>query len=110
MGLEVIETPFRSPQANSLCERLTGTLRRECLDWMIPLTEEHLRKTLRAWLVHYNHGRPHSSLGPGLPDPPVDFNVRSQRQRHRFDHPSLVVAHSVLNTLHHEYSRVARAA
>ena len=36
MGLEVIKTPVRSPQANSLCERLIGTVRRECLDWIIP--------------------------------------------------------------------------
>ena len=32
MGLEVIKTPVRSPKVNSLCERLIGTLRRECLD------------------------------------------------------------------------------
>jgi hypothetical protein len=38
-ALAVIKTPFRSPQANSLCERLIGTVRRECLDWVIPLTE-----------------------------------------------------------------------
>jgi putative transposase len=64
LGLEVIKTPVRSPQANSLCERLIGTLRRECLDWIIPLSERHLRKALCAWLPHYNRGRPHSSLGP----------------------------------------------
>ena len=110
MGLEVIQTPVRSPQANSLCERLIGTLRRECLDWIIPLTEEHLRKTLRSWLPHYNRGRPHSSLGPGLPDPPLNFPVHLQRQRHRFDRSSRVVAHPVLNGLHHEYSLLARAA
>jgi putative transposase len=110
MGLEVIETPVRSPQANSLCERLIGTLRRECLDWIIPLTERHLRKTLRFWLPHYNRGRPHSSLGPGLPDPPLNIPVHVQRQRHRFDRSSRVVAHSVLNGLHHEYSLLARAA
>ncbi len=52
MGLEVIETPVRSPKVNSLCERLIGTLRRECLDWIIPLTEEHLRKTLLSWVPH----------------------------------------------------------
>jgi transposase InsO family protein len=46
MGLEVIKTPVRSPQANSLCERLIGTLRRECLDWVIPLSEQYLRKTV----------------------------------------------------------------
>ena len=110
LGLEVIETPVRSPQANSLCERLIGTLRRECLDWSIPLTEEHLRKTLRSWLTHYNRGRPHSFLGPGLPDPPLNFTVHLQRQKHRFDRPSGVVAHAVLNGLHHEYSLLARAA
>jgi putative transposase len=108
MGLEVIETPVRSPKVNSLCERLIGTLRRECLDWIIPLTEEHLRKTLLSWVPHYNRGRPHSSLGPGLPDPPLPVHL--QRQRHRFDRSSRVVAHSVLNGLHHEYALLARAA
>jgi putative transposase len=80
MGLEVIKTPVRSPKANSLCERLIGTLRRECLDWIIPLTEEQIRKALRSWLLHYNRGRAHSSLGPGLPDPPLNFRVHLQRQ------------------------------
>jgi len=110
MGLSVIKTPVRSPQANSLCERLIGTLRRECLDWMIPLSEEHLRKTLRSWLEHYNRGRPHSSLGPGLPDPPLNNSVPLQRDRHHFDRASRVVAHPVLNGLHHEYTLVADAA
>jgi GNAT superfamily N-acetyltransferase len=71
MGLEVIPTPVRRPKANSLCERLIGTLRRECLDWIIPLTEQHLRKTLWSWLPHYNRGRPHSSLGPAFPIHPL---------------------------------------
>jgi putative transposase len=69
ISLEVVKTPVRSPQANALCERLIGTLRRECLDWMIPLTEDHLRRTLWSWLPHYNRDRPHSFLGPGLPAP-----------------------------------------
>jgi transposase InsO family protein len=110
LGLEVIETPVRSPKANSLCERLIGTLRRECLDWIIPLSEEHLRKILWSWLPHYNRGRPHSSLGPGLPDPLPNSSLRLKRQRHRFDRPSRVIAHSVLNGLHHEYSLLADAA
>jgi transposase InsO family protein len=110
LGLEVIKTPVRSPKANTLCERLIGTLRRECLDWVIPLTEAHLQKTLRSWLAHYNRGRPHSSLGPSLPDPPSNSLVRMQHHRHRFDQSSRVAAHSVLNGLHHEYSLLARAA
>jgi putative transposase len=109
-GLEIITTPVRSPQANALCERLIGTLRRECLDGSIPLTENHLRRTLWSWLPHYNGGRPHTSLGPGLPVPRRHCPVQVQRQRHRFDRPSRVVVHSVLNGLHHEYGLLDRAA
>ena len=55
------------------CHRLgwvIGTIRRECLDWMTPMSEAHVRTILRAWVAHYNAGRPHSALGPGVPDPP----------------------------------------
>src|SRR5580704_7208167 len=60
------ETPVRSPQANSICERLIGTLLRECLDWIIPLSEAHLRKTLMLWMFHYNHGTTRGA-GAGYP-------------------------------------------
>ena len=48
----VLKTPPRSPQANALCERLLGTLRRECLDFVMPLTENHLRRLLHEWVLH----------------------------------------------------------
>ena len=69
MGPHVLKTPARTPQANAFCERLIGTMRRECLDWLIPLHEGHLRRVLREWVPHYNRGRPHASLGPGIPYP-----------------------------------------
>src|SRR5215831_3698490 len=56
-------------QANAVCERLDGSLRRECLDFLIPINERHLKMTVTEWVIHYNRGRPHSSLGPGLPEP-----------------------------------------
>jgi transposase InsO family protein len=68
LGPIVLKTPYKSPQANSFCERLIGTARRECLDFMIPLNEAHIRQTLKLWTEHYNLRRPHSSLGPGTPD------------------------------------------
>ena len=68
-GVAVLKTPVRAPKANAFCERLIGSLRRECLDWLIPLGERHLRALLREWAEHYNRGRPHMSLGPGIPDP-----------------------------------------
>ena len=38
--------------ANAFCERLIGTIRRECLDWLIPFNERHLRWILRKWVAH----------------------------------------------------------
>jgi hypothetical protein len=45
------------PTANAHCERLIGSIRRECLDYVIPLNASHLRRTLREWASHYNGGR-----------------------------------------------------
>jgi putative transposase len=67
LGLTVLKTAYRAPQANAVCERMIGSARRECLDFMIPLDEKHVRRILKAWISHYNGGRPHSSLGPGIP-------------------------------------------
>jgi putative transposase len=66
MGLTILKTPVRAPQANAFCERVIGTIRRECLDFMIPMSERHVRAILREWVGHYNRGRPHASLGPGF--------------------------------------------
>jgi putative transposase len=103
LGLRVLKTPPRSPQANALCERLLGTLRRECLDFLIPLTGDHLRRLLRAWVCHDNTGRPHMALGPGIPQPPPQSPVPLQTHRHRLPPHLPVVARSILSGLHHEY-------
>src|ERR1700686_5391119 len=61
-------------------------------------------KVLKSWIPHYNTGRPHMALGPGVPDPPpgMQINPRS-RSRHRFCEEVAVRANSVLGGLHHEY-------
>jgi putative transposase len=66
-------------------ERVIGTIRRECLDWLIPLSESHLRSILKSWIPHYNTERPDMALGPGVPDPPpVHREVPIQpNSRHR---------------------------
>jgi putative transposase len=110
LGLKVLKTPVRSPQANALCERLLGTLRRECLDFMIPLSEHHLRRLLSEWGLHYNAGRPHMSLGPGIPEPPSSLPASRQEHRHRLAAHLCVVSEPLLGGWHHDYRLEKKAA
>ena len=104
LGIRVLKSPPRAPKANAICERVLGTVRRECLDWLIPLSESHLRSILRMWVPHYNVGRPHMALGPGVPDPPSAFlDLRKSNSRHRHGESYAVRARSILGGLHHEY-------
>ena len=104
------ETPVRSPKANSLCERLLGTLRRECLDMMILLTERHLYRILHERMYHDNAGRPHMALGPGIPQPLPHLPLPLQEHRHRSPEPLQVVVQPILGGLHHEYWLSEKAA
>jgi hypothetical protein len=53
----------------------------------------------------YNRGRPHSRLGPGVPDPPRAVAVIPKSESgHRLAADALVLAKAVLGGLHHEYS------
>jgi putative transposase len=101
MNLRVLKTPVRVPQANTFCERLIGTARRECLDYVIPLHERHLRTILAEWVPHYNRGRPHASLGPGIPEAPTLAVARSAGRHIPQGHR--VAAKPILAGLHHEY-------
>jgi len=111
LGVRVLKSPPHSLKTNAICERVIGTIRRECLDWLIPLSEAHLRFTLRSWIAHYNNGRPHMALGPGFPDPRVSTTILpSPPSRHRHGESYAVRAKPVLGGLHHEYSLAAACA
>jgi putative transposase len=101
MDLRVLKTPAHVPQANAFCERLIGTARRECLNHVIVLNERHLRTILAVWVCHYNRGRPHASLGPGIPEASVLTVPRAAG--HQLPHGHRVIARPILGGLHHEY-------
>jgi hypothetical protein len=50
----------RLAEPSHLCEGLMGTLRLECLDFLNPLSEDHLWRILRERPAHHNRGRPHT--------------------------------------------------
>ena len=110
LGLRVLKTPPQSSQANAICERFLRTLRRECLNLVIPLTEHDLRCHLQQWMRHDNTGRPHMSLDPNIPQPRSSLPVPWQTHRHRLPKHLQVVARPVLGGLHHEYWLEEKAA
>jgi len=102
MGVRVLRTPVRAPKPNGICERLVGTIRRECLDFLIPFGERHLKQILKQWCAHYNHARVHISLGPGIPDP-LQVSPPMSTHRHRLPVGHIVRSPAILGGLHHEY-------
>lgn len=109
MILKILKTPFQAPQANAFCERLIGTVRRECPGFLIPLNETHLRGLLKVWATHYNRGRPHSSLGPGISDPGFRYQ-HGTACGHDIPIGHQTVAKAILGGLQDEYRLERRAA
>lgn len=69
--IEIVRTPVRTPVANAYAERWIGTVRRECLDWLLILGPRHLARVLEEYVTHYNTHRPHRSLAQQPPAPPA---------------------------------------
>lgn len=97
LGLAEIVTPKASPWCNGFCERVIGTIRRECTDHIIPLSERHLTRVLREFVDYYNSGRCHQGLDGDTPIP------REQWPRDDGE----VQARPMLGGQHHVYSRAA---
>jgi transposase InsO family protein len=97
MGMREVLIAPRAPWQNPFVERVIGSLRRECLDHCLILSEVHLRRLLRAYGAYYNTARPHQSLDNNSPRP---------RDVQR---PALgrVVAIPQVGGLHHLYQRAA---
>ena len=95
-GLKPKRTGIRSPWQNGIAERWVGSCRRELLDQVIPLNEQHLRRLVRDYVVYYQEDRIHDALGKDTP------NLRAIDKK-----PSAgatVISSSRLGGLHHRYS------
>ena len=95
-GIEEVKTPFRTPQANGICERFMGSLRRECLDHILIHDDYHLARVVAEYVRYFNQDRPHQGIGqriPGHYDLPISKPIGQIRSR------------AILGGLHHSYSR-----
>jgi transposase InsO family protein len=97
MGIDEVVIALRSPWQNPYCERMIGSIRRECLDHLIVLNEAHLRRILASYFEYYHRSRPHLSLERNAPVP------------RRVERPAegKVIAVPQVGGLHHRYTRAA---
>jgi transposase InsO family protein len=95
MGIRDRPIAPRSPWQNGYVERLIGSIRRECLDHVVVLSEAHLRRILTAYAAYYNGLRTHLALDK---DAPLRRPVQSVGR---------IVSAPVLGGLHHHYARMA---
>ena len=49
-----LKTPYRTPQANGVCERFMGSLRRECLDHTLIHHDQHLQRVVNEYILFFN--------------------------------------------------------
>jgi transposase InsO family protein len=108
-GIEVLRTPYKASRANAYCERLLGSVRRECLDHMLILGEKHLHQVVKEFVQYYNLARPHQGIGQTIPNGVLPLPPLSAKQA---PPPSgeangKVISSPVLGGLHHDYRRAA---
>ena len=94
MGIRDKPIAPASPWQNSFAERLIGSIRRECVDHVIALGEQHLRQVVKSYASYYNTSRTHRALAK---DAPVS------RPIHRIGR---IVSHALVGGLHHQYVRI----
>jgi transposase InsO family protein len=97
MRIEEVMTAPHSPWQSPYVERLIGSIRRDCLDHVIVLGENHLRRILRSYIAYYHRTRTHLALSKDAPEPrakqPPDLGA--------------VIEIAEVGGLHHRYKRRA---
>ena len=95
MWIIEVKTAPRSPWQNPFVERLIGSIRRECLDHVIVLSDRHLKRILTEYLHYYHRYRTHLSLDMDCPETrPVQGKEMGK-----------VIAFPEVGGLHHHYER-----
>jgi transposase InsO family protein len=83
VGIGVVLTPERAPNANAYAERFVRSIKEECLDRIIPIGEGHFRRAITEFVEHYHRERNHQGLDNRLiaRTPPMHATGRLHRHR-----------------------------
>lgn len=67
-SIKELKTPYRTPQANGICERFMCSLRRECMDHTLIYDDKHLERVTKEYTAFFNQDRPHQGIEQRIPD------------------------------------------
>jgi transposase InsO family protein len=99
IDVQIIKTPVRAPRANAIAERFVGTVRRELLDRILIINQQHAAAVLQEFRCHYNDHRPHRSLVQAAPARPLPQRAPTDVRK--------IQRHDRIGGLLHEYQHVA---
>jgi hypothetical protein len=91
--IDVIQTPFRAPNANAFAERWIRSVRQECLDKLIIINQVHLRRVMHEYVDYYNTARPHQGIQQ---QSPIPFKPQSKGR---------ICCRDILGGIIHDYYR-----
>jgi putative transposase len=92
-NIKIFKTPVGALNANAVCERFLGSVRRECLDHLLLISPRSITRVLKEYADYFNHLRPHQGLGQRIPEPSMLPEPSRQVTQ--------VTRTSVLGGLHH---------
>ncbi len=98
-GIKVLRTPYRAPRANATCERFLGSVRRECIDHLLILSEHQLYRVIKEYVTFFNAARPHQGIDQQIPERMGSRGVKK--------HEGKIISFPILNGLQHDYRIVA---
>ncbi len=81
------------------CERLIGSVRRECLDHLLIMGDGQVYRAIKEYVEFFNAARPHQGIEQQIPE---RLGIREEAKRE-----GRIISFPILNGLHHDYRRVA---
>ncbi|HSG43245.1 MAG TPA: integrase core domain-containing protein [Anaerolineales bacterium] len=96
-SIKELKTPYRTPQANGVCERFMGSLRRECLDHILIHDDKHLQRVVVEYTAYFNQERPHQGIAQCIPN---HYDLSKSKPI-----SGRITSKAILGGLHHSYSR-----
>jgi len=94
-GIKILKTPIAAPNTNALCERFLESVRHECLDHLLVLSQRHLYRMVKAYVLYFNQQRPHQGIDQSIPIPSETVPTNSNQGKSIQASPILGGLHTV---------------